>query len=197
MNYVEFKNWLSKDEQHDVTRDVVVPAKWRFGQVSDDYTLYPMWLQAFWKTQDYTYTPDCVPIAKSLTDRFIDEIVPDDYILVRSMASANSFGQDGDIHTDWPRAEESITGVVYTTTKWEPQFGGETLIYNADEKYADTVLYETSKLITFDSSLPHIGKGPQRRCGDIRTIIAFQAVQQDAWKRALEEKKKKKVELSK
>ena len=99
--------------------DVVIPAKWKFGQVSDDYTLYPMWFQAFWKTQDYTYTPDCVPIAKSLTDRFIDEIVPDDYILVRSMASANSFGQDGDIHTDWPRAEESVTGVVYTTIRWE------------------------------------------------------------------------------
>ena len=197
MLITEHHDFLTEGELQEVWALCVCSDNWRFGQKSNNDTVYPMWFQAFWKTQDYTYTPDCVPIAKSLTDRFIDEIVPDDYILVRSMASANSFGQDGDIHTDWPRAEESITGVVYTTIKWEPQFGGETLIYNADEKYADTVLYETSKLITFDSSLPHIGKGPQRRCGDIRTIIAFQAVQQDAWKYALEEKKKKKVELSK
>ena len=197
MNYVEYKDWLSDDEQYDVTRDIIVPAKWRFGQVSDDFTLYPMWFQAFWNTKQYDYTSECVPIAKALTERFINEILPTDYTLVRSMASANSFGQDGDIHTDWPRAEESITGVVYTTIRWEQQFGGETVIYNADETSADVVLYEIHKLITFDSSLPHIGKGPQRRCGDIRTIIAFQAVQQDAWRYALEEKKQKKVESSK
>ena len=43
----------------------------------------------------------------------------------------------------------------------------------------------------FDGSNPHIGKGPQRACGELRCIIAVQAVKQDVWQKHLDKMRNK------
>ena len=50
---------------------------------------------------------------------------------------------------------------------------------------------QAGKLIVFDGANPHIGKGPQRACGELRSIIAVQAVKTDAWNKLLDSKKQK------
>ena len=59
-------------------------------------------------------------------------------------------------------------------------WGGSTMFKSNDAYEASE--YEPCKLVTFDSSISHIGCGPQRRCKEMRSILAFQAVQTDALK---------------
>jgi hypothetical protein len=39
--------------------------------------------------------------------------------------------------------------------------------------------------VVFDGSIPHIGKGPQRRCREMRSIMAFQAVKTEVLEKKL------------
>ena len=178
------KEWISENEHVELLAEVVYAPKWRFGQTSDSNIEpnYPCWFQNFYTHQNWDFKENCPELVKTLADRFMD-MVPDDYMLVRCMASSNTFGIDGDFHTDWPTPEQSITGVLYTDKEWDTNWGGSTQFKQGDEYGASE--YEPRKLITFDASVLHIGSGPQRRCKEMRSIIAFQAVQADALKARL------------
>ena len=108
------------------------------------------------------------------------------------MLAGNTFGQDGDIHTDWPKLGESLTGVLYLNRNWNDNWGGETIVYDKNNTdYCEISKLQAGKLIVFDGANPHIGKGPQRACGELRSIIAVQAVKTDAWNKLLDSKKQK------
>jgi len=177
----EYKDWISESEHNELRYEVVYASKWKFGQVSDSNIEphYPMWFQSFYELHNFNYKQDCPPIVKNLSERFMN-LASDNFIMVRCMASSNTFGLDGDIHTDWPNLNESITGILYTDKEWEQNWGGETILYDTQTVASQ---YEPRKLIVFDSSIPHIGKGPQRRCKEMRSIIAFQAIHADAAKK--------------
>ena len=51
--------------------------------------------------------------------------------------------------------------------------------------------FEAGKLIMFDGANPHIGKAPQRACGELRCILAVQAIRQDAWQKHLDKMRSK------
>ena len=51
--------------------------------------------------------------------------------------------------------------------------------------------FEAGKLILFDGYNHHIGKAPQRACGELRCILAMQAVRQDAWQKHLDKMRNK------
>jgi hypothetical protein len=176
------KDWITEEEHGMLQALVLYAPRWRFGQVSDDTIQpnYPMWFQNFWNIGTFEFKPDqeiVTNLLSQLKDRFL-KLCPSNYKLVRFMASSNTFGIDGDIHTDWPHPDVSITGVLYTDKVWEQNWGGETALYK--DGIVEASEYEPRKLITFDSSIAHIGKGPQRRCKEMRTILAFQAVSEDA-----------------
>ena len=194
MIFKEYPDFITSIEHADVLTDCIYQSRWRFGQVSDDTIEpnYPMWFQNYYNIKTMDFVDTCPAIAKTITERFQD-LLPDDYLLVRSMASANTFGLDGDYHTDWPHPDVSVTGVLYTDKEWERNWGGETLFAHPDidgDKHSRLYAseYQPCKLITFDSSIPHIGKGPQRRCKEMRSVLAFQAVQKDALKERLGKK---------
>jgi len=186
--FTEYKEWLTPEEHQEVLAELLFRNRWRFGQVSDNTIepSYPCWFQNYYHISTREYDDETPETAKKLTERF-KKLVPEDYTLVRSMASSNTFAIDGDWHTDWPHPGVSITGVLYTDRQWERNWGGETLFVDEDGNMAASE-YEPRKLITFDSSIPHIGKGPQRRCKEMRTILAFQAVQTDVLEKRLNER---------
>ena len=115
-----YKDWISENEHKQLLAEVIYAPKWRFGQTSDSNIEpnYPCWFQNFYTHQNWDFKKDCPELVKTLADRFLD-MVPDDYMLVRCMASSNTFGIDGDFHTDWPVPEQSITGVLYTDKEWD------------------------------------------------------------------------------
>ena len=75
---------------------------------------------------------------------------------------------------------------------WEDNWGGETVVYDKkDTSKLEISKLQAGKLIVFDGSNPHIGKGPQRNCGELRSIVAIQAIQSDAWQKHIDNMKKK------
>ena len=190
----EYRNWINEDMLRDVWGGTVCRAQWQFGQKSNLDTLYPMWFQNFYVTPEKRWKSEeeisSINFIKELGNRF-RELVGDEYTLQRSMLSGNTFGQDGDIHDDWLVPGESLTGVLYLNRIWEDNWGGETIVYDdKDPSKLEISKFEAGKLIVFDGSNPHIGKGPQRACGELRCIIAVQAVKQDAWQKHLASLKK-------
>jgi len=182
----EYKDWLNVDTMKWIWATTVCQPRWFFGQKSNSGTVYPMWGQAFYDTFNGKYKDDTNEHIREAGDLFMD-ICGDEYIMVRSMLSGNTFGQDGDIHDDWLVPGESLTGVLYLNPGWEDNWGGETVIYNReDTSQVEISKFEPNKLIVFDGSNPHIGKGPQRACGELRCILAMQAVKQDAWQKHLD-----------
>jgi hypothetical protein len=150
-----------------------------------------MWGQGFYDTFKGEYNQNANEWIVEVGDRFL-AICGNEYVLIRSMLAGNTFGQDGDIHDDWLVPGESLTGVLYLNRRWEDNWGGETVVYNREDRnQVEISKFEAGKLIVFDGSNPHIGKGPQRACGELRCIIAVQAVKQDAWQKHLDKMRNK------
>ncbi len=189
MLITEHHNFLTEGELQEVWALCVCSDNWRFGQKSNNDTVYPMWFQGYYDTFSKEYKPGIPEIIVKIGDRFVD-LIGEDYCLVRNMLAGNTFGQDGDIHDDWLTPNESVTGVLYLNRRWEDNWGGETIVYN-EQNVPEISKFEAGKLITFDGSYPHIGKGPQRACGELRCILAMQAVKVEAWQEHLDKQRKK------
>ena len=187
----EHRDFLSLEELQELWARCVCTDNWNFGQKSNDNTVYPMWFQGYYNTFKAEYKEGIPDLIKQIDNRFLD-LCGDEYSLVRSMMAGNTYGQDGDIHDDWPRIGESLTGVIYLNRRWEDNWGGETIIYDReDTTRAEISKFEAGKLIVFDGANPHIGKGPQRNCGELRSILAVQAVKTEAWQEHLDKMRKK------
>jgi len=187
----EYPDWVDEGMLKNIWGSTVCQPRWFFGQKSNNDTVYPMWGQAFYDVFAGRYKEDANQTVVEVGDRFLD-ICGDEYIMVRSMLAGNTFGQDGDIHDDWLVPGESLTGVLYLNRRWQDNWGGETVVYNReDSNQVEISKFEAGKLIVFDGSNPHIGKGPQRACGELRCIIAVQAVKQDAWQKHLDKMRNK------
>jgi hypothetical protein len=187
----EYRDWVDEPTLKNLWGSTVCQPKWFFGQKSNNDTVYPMWGQGFYDGFKGEYKEDTNEWVREVGDRFLD-ICGDEYTLVRSMLAGNTFGQDGDIHDDWLVPGESLTCVLYLNRRWEDNWGGETVVYNRlDRSQMEISKLEAGKLIVFDGSNPHIGKGPQRACGELRCVIAVQAVKQDAWQKHLDKMRNK------
>ena len=186
----EYPNWVEPNGVGALWHHTVSQPKWRFGQKSHNDTIFPMWFQAFYDTFRDQWTTDYEDLHELA--RAWNELIGDEYKMVRIMLSGNTYGQDGDIHDDWQVPGESLTGVLYLNTRWQDNWGGETVVYDRNNpNYCEISKLQAGKLIVFDGSNPHIGKGPQRNCGELRCIIAIQSVKTDAWQKHLDKMKKK------
>jgi len=185
----EYKDWVDEPTLRNLWGSTVCQPHWFFGQKSNNDTVYPMWGQVFYNGFKGEYNQNANEWIVDAGNRFMD-ICGDEYIMVRSMLAGNTFGQDGDIHDDWLHEGESLTGVLYLNRRWNDNWGGETLVYGPDGS-VEISKFEAGKLIVFDGSNPHIGKGPQRGCGELRCILAMQAVKQDAWQKHLDNMRNK------
>ena len=186
----EYPDWVGPNGVNVLWGQLVAQGHWRFGQKSNNDTIYPMWLQHFYDTWKDEWAVDNADL-KELA-RAWNVLIGEEYKMVRIMLSGNTFGQDGDVHDDWQVPGESLTGVLYLNTKWEDNWGGETVVYDRENPdYLEISKVKAGKLIVFDGSNPHIGKGPQRNCGELRSIIAIQSVKTDAWQKHLDKMKKK------
>lgn len=186
----EYPNWVEPNGVGALWHYTVSQPKWRFGQKSNNDTIFPMWFQAFYDTFKDEWTTDYEDLHELA--RAWNVLIGDEYKMVRIMLSGNTYGQDGDIHDDWQVPGESLTGVLYLNTKWQDNWGGETVVYDRNNpNYCEISKLQAGKLIVFDGSNPHIGKGPQRNCGELRCIIAIQSVKTDAWQKHLDKMKKK------
>ncbi|MBI4853109.1 MAG: hypothetical protein HY819_15060 [Acidobacteria bacterium] len=101
--------------------------------------------------------------------------------LVRAYFNLYTAGTEGYIHIDDPRANEIVknkdiiqeTTLLYLTPNWDPDWAGETVIFdrNMDVLYATLPKY--GRVLQFNGKLKHVGRGISRICNQYRVVLAL------------------------
>ena len=75
-----------------------------------------------------------------------------------------SFGDALLTHVDaLPNARE-LTALWFLCESWDPEWGGETLFYDANSDAQIAVSPKPGRLLLFDGAIRHAGKPPNRNC---------------------------------
>ena len=85
----EYDNWADEGLVYNIWGGTVCQPKWRFGQKSNNDTVYPMWFQNFYDTWKQEYQTDIEEV-KTVGNVFMETIGKDDYIPVRNMLCGNT-----------------------------------------------------------------------------------------------------------
>lgn len=91
----------------------------------------------------------------------------------RCYVNAVHFGDMLFTHVDCMPGAGELTALWYICEKWELEWGGETLFYDAREEVAATVRPRPGRLVIFDSELRHVGRPPNRICPLSRHTLAI------------------------
>jgi SM-20-related protein len=93
--------------------------------------------------------------------------------LVRCYANAHTYGSDGTVHTDSKR-DDSHTAVYYPHEVWEPDWAGETIVFDAGMTDIIAAVYpKPNRLFVFKGNLPHVARGVSRTCPVLRVTLMF------------------------
>jgi SM-20-related protein len=94
-------------------------------------------------------------------------------ILTRCYANRHTFGTEGYIHTDTER-DEDHTVVVYMNKEWNPNWGGETVLYTPDRKeIVKSYIPKYGRVVVFPGTIPHRANPVSRICPEVRTTLMF------------------------
>ena len=71
-------------------------------------------------------------------------------------------------------ASNSYTTIYYPHAEWHPNWGGETVLFNADRTDITAAIYpRPGRLFTFRGTIPHVGRGVSRACPKLRVTLMF------------------------
>lgn len=97
-------------------------------------------------------------------------------ILARCYANALPAGVEGSLHTD-SNVSGHLTAIYYPHLNWDPNLGGETLLFNAPTDDVIAAIYpKPNRLAVFDGSLPHVARPLSRRSRDLRVTLMFKTM---------------------
>jgi SM-20-related protein len=95
------------------------------------------------------------------------------HTLIRCYANAHAYGIDGTLHTD-SRKDNRYTAVYYPHDVWEPNWAGETVLFNADKTDIIGGCYpKPNRLFVFKANIPHLARGVSRTCPVLRITLMF------------------------
>jgi 2OG-Fe(II) oxygenase superfamily len=97
-------------------------------------------------------------------------IVPAEAKLLRFYLDAHTYGTDGWPHTDSERADD-LTVVAYLNAEWKPEWGGETVVFDASHDVVAATLPRPNRLLTFPSNLLHAPRPVSKVFSDIRVVL--------------------------
>lgn len=105
--------------------------------------------------------------------RHLQETALSGHVLLRCYANGHAFGNDGSVHTD-SLVERSFTSVYYPHEKWDPNWGGETILFNKEKSDIIASVYpRPNRLVTFRGTIPHVARGVSRVCPVMRITLMF------------------------
>lgn len=76
-------------------------------------------------------------------------------------------------HTDCQPGQREITALWFLSTQWEPEWGGETMFFDASGDAMFCVSPKPGRLVLFDGAIPHVGRPPTRICYTPRYTFAI------------------------
>lgn len=94
--------------------------------------------------------------------------------LLRCYINGHTYGVDGYFHQDSHR-EDEITTVLYMNEEWAPNWAGETVFINTENKTAlqKSVLPYPNRMVIFPSVVPHAARGVSRKFMGLRQTFMF------------------------
>ena len=76
-------------------------------------------------------------------------------------------------HTDCLPDQRQITALWFLSTQWEPEWGGETMFFDASGDAMFCTSPKPGRLVLFDGAIPHVGRPPTRICYTPRYTFAI------------------------
>lgn len=95
------------------------------------------------------------------------------YRCYRSYVNVAHFGDLLLSHVDCLPGAGEITALWYVCERWDHEWGGETVFFDADQEARALVSPKPGRLVLFDGALLHAGKPPNRNCYLPRYTLAL------------------------
>jgi SM-20-related protein len=86
------------------------------------------------------------------------------YRPLRAYTNYSAYGDMLYTHTDCPPEGRELTVLWYLSKRWEPEWGGETMFFDASGDAIFCASPKPGRLVVFDGAIPHAGRPPSRIC---------------------------------
>ena len=91
----------------------------------------------------------------------------------RAYTNVASFGDMLFTHVDCLPDQHDLTALWYLCDRWDIEWGGETMFYDASGDVAFAVTPKPGRLVVFDGAITHVGRPPNRICYSPRYTFAI------------------------
>jgi SM-20-related protein len=133
------------------------------------------------ETADYKHWATEIPVASLPTMPFlaptlaaVRQFAPSrDYRAYRSYVNVAHYGDMLFTHTDCLPGAGEITALWYICDRWDHEWGGETVFFDANKDVRAAVSPKPGRLALFDGDLLHAGRPPNRICYAPRYTLAL------------------------
>ena len=91
----------------------------------------------------------------------------------RAYTNVATYGDMLFSHTDCQPGAQELTALWYLCERWDLEWGGETLFFDAAAEVAGAVLPKPGRLVVFEGEIRHVGRAPNRICYAPRYTFAI------------------------
>jgi hypothetical protein len=91
----------------------------------------------------------------------------------RAYTNVASYGDMLFSHVDCLPGQHDLTALWYICERWDLEWGGETMFYDAADEVACAVTPRPGRLVIFDGAIKHAGRPPNRVCYAPRYTLAI------------------------
>lgn len=164
MNIVSYADFLSPDDFATAVQLTRYSSGWNYTGQSNKEGF------TFWYL-DLMSTPFFTEHVASI----IREKTKLDFVIDRVYANGQTYGLCGSVHLDrYPEEGDNfLTFLLYTHPRWQLVWGGNTVLYDEENKQEISIPPKPNHAILFDSTIPHVGLEPTRHCQELRTSVAY------------------------
>jgi SM-20-related protein len=96
--------------------------------------------------------------------------------LSRCYANGMPGGVEGGLHLD-SNIDSHLTAIYYPHIAWDPNFGGETLLFNsAGDEIVAAIYPRPNRLAVFSGTIPHVARPMSRHRRELRVTLMFKTM---------------------
>ena len=108
------------------------------------------------------------------TERAVATVRPGErYQPYRAYTNYAAYGDMLYTHSDCLPDARELTALWYLSMRWEPEWGGETMFFDASGDALFCASPRPGRLVVFDGAIPHVGRPPSRICYTPRFTFAI------------------------
>lgn len=124
------------------------------------------------ETAEYKHWASEMPLANvarlplwPATDSAVAHARPGEvYRAYRAYTNYAAYGDMLYTHTDCAPDQRGLTALWFLSKHWEPEWGGETMFFDASGDAMFCASPRPGRLVLFDGAIPHVGRPPSRIC---------------------------------